>query len=101
VSLTSEFFIEIDRLWPRQPAGKVQLSIIGSGALMLQVDYERGTKDSDVFETTALTDDTKQRLIAVGGPGPTCTGAGTCTSTSCPAACRFFRMSRCGTQCQP
>lgn len=66
--LTSEFFIEIDRRWPREPAGKVRLSIIGSGALMLQADYERGTKDSDVFETMDLTGDTKRCLVAIAGP---------------------------------
>jgi Nucleotidyltransferase of unknown function (DUF6036) len=56
VQVISDFFTEIDRLWPsaetRGP--KVRLSIIGSGALMLQASYERGTTDSDVFETTEL-----------------------------------------------
>ena len=64
----SEFFTEIDRRWSREPASKVRLSIIGSGALMLQTDYERGTKDSDVFETMDLTDETKRRLVAIAGP---------------------------------
>lgn len=42
-------FVEIDRQWPREPARKIRLSFIGCGALMLQANYERGTKDSDVF----------------------------------------------------
>lgn len=64
-----DFFLEIDRLWPRQDAGghKVRLSLIGCGALMLQASYERGTKDSDVFETADLAGEVKQRLVALAG----------------------------------
>jgi len=36
---------------------------------MLQASYERGTKDSDVFETTDLSDETKQHLLRLAGPG--------------------------------
>lgn len=66
-----DFFVEVDRLWPRvQVSGrKARLSIIGCGALMLQASYERGTKDSDVFETTDLTDETKRRLVELAGKG--------------------------------
>ncbi len=65
----SDFFMEIDRYWPHEPSNKVRLSIIGCSALLLQTNYDRGTKDSDVFETMDLTDDTKQRLIAIAGVG--------------------------------
>lgn len=66
-----DFFIELDRLWPPREAGgrKVQLRLIGCGALMLQASYERGTKDSDVFETTELTTEIKQRLLELAGSG--------------------------------
>jgi hypothetical protein len=64
-----DFFLEIDRQWPREPATKIRLSVIGCGALLLQADYERGTKDSDVFETADLLDDTKHRLVQIAGPG--------------------------------
>lgn len=66
-----DFFVEIDQLWPQQAmhGRKVQLSIIGCGALMLQTHYERGTKDSDVFETIDLTAEAKQRLLALAGAG--------------------------------
>ncbi len=66
-----DFFLEIDRSWPQLQADgrKVRLSIIGSGALMLQASYERGTKDSDVFETVDLTGEVKERLRALAGPG--------------------------------
>lgn len=71
MQLIRDFFLEIDRLWPRPkpPGRKIRLSIIGSGALMLQVSYERGTKDSDVLETTELTDEIKQQLLALAGAG--------------------------------
>lgn len=71
MQLIKDFFVELDQLWPREAAhgAKVRLSIIGSGALMLQAGYERGTKDSDVFETTELTKVVQQQLIALAGPG--------------------------------
>ncbi len=63
-----EFFQEIDQHWPRNER-VVRLRIIGSGALMLQANYERGTKDSDVFETADLSNETKQQLVRLAGPG--------------------------------
>jgi hypothetical protein len=71
VQVIKDFFTEIDRLWPPEepPHRKARLSILGSGALMLQTSYERGTKDSDVLETTDLSDDVKQRLVALAGAG--------------------------------
>jgi len=68
VQLVREFFVEIDKLWPSGATQKVRLSIIGCGALMLQAEYERGTKDSDVFETTDLSRETKERLLCIAGP---------------------------------
>ena len=49
--LINDFFIDIDRHWGASTEGKIPLRIIGSSALMLQTNYERGTKDSDVLET--------------------------------------------------
>lgn len=71
MSPTRDFFIEIDQLWSQQapPGPRVRLSIIGCGALLLQARYDRPTKDSDVFETTALRGETKQRLLALAGAG--------------------------------
>ena len=63
------FFQEIDRAWPEQPAGKIQLRLLGSTALMLQTDYARGTKDGDVLDTATLTVETKDRLLALAGAG--------------------------------
>lgn len=50
-----DFFADIDQRWPDRPEQRIELSLIGCGALMLQADYERGTKDSDVFEALSLT----------------------------------------------
>jgi hypothetical protein len=63
-----EFFSAIDTEWPASD-NKQQLHIIGCGALMLQTSYERGTNDSDVFETAELSSDTKERLLAIAGRG--------------------------------
>lgn len=67
MQLLEDFFTEIDRSWRRPPAQleKLQLSLIGSGALMLQASYERGTKDSDVFETHGLPADIQPQLKAL------------------------------------
>jgi hypothetical protein len=69
LSRVSEFFTELDQRWPLTAQSRVQLSIIGSAALMLQFGYERGTKDSDVFETRELTSDATEALIRIAGPG--------------------------------
>jgi hypothetical protein len=66
MSLIHDFFTEIDEQWP---GAKTRLSLIGCGALMLQVDYERGTKDGDVFETLDLSAEAKTTLVALAGPG--------------------------------
>lgn len=63
-----EFFIEIDEHWPKVET-KQQLRIIGSGALMLQTPFERGTNDSDVFQTADLSDSIKSTLLAIAGRG--------------------------------
>jgi hypothetical protein len=47
----------------------MRLPIIGSAALMLQADYERGTKDSDVLETSELAGATGERLLLLSGKG--------------------------------
>jgi hypothetical protein len=69
VQRVNEFFAAIDAEWRPATPAKVQLSIIGSGALMLQTKYERGTKDSDVFETTDLTQETVDQLVRIAGKG--------------------------------
>jgi hypothetical protein len=67
MSEIEEFFREIDRQWePAQP-GRIPLRVIGSGALFLQTDYRRATKDGDVLETLQVTGAVKEKLAALAG----------------------------------
>lgn len=66
MSVLEEFFRDLDAQWPSVDA-KIRLRLIGSAALMLQTDYQRGTKDSDILETTNLTDEIKARLLTIAG----------------------------------
>lgn len=61
------FFQEIDRLWTPTGTEKIPLRVIGSGALLLQTDYVRGTKDGDVLESLALTEEIKVKLLKLAG----------------------------------
>ena len=63
------FFKEIDALWAPAKEKRLVLKVIGSGALFLQTDYRRGTKDGDVLETVALTADLKKSLLELAGKG--------------------------------
>jgi hypothetical protein len=64
-----EFLKDLDRLWDLPVDGKVRLHLIGSTALMLQANYLRGTKDTDVLETADMTAGTRARLELLAGPG--------------------------------
>jgi len=65
----SDFLQAIDAAWqPPEPA-PIVLRLIGSTALMLQTDYVRGTKDSDVLETADVLAETRTRLLDLAGPG--------------------------------
>jgi hypothetical protein len=69
VPLVRDFFEDLDGRWGPPTGAKIPLRIIGSSALMLQTGYERGTKDSDVLETDAITTAVKARLFHLGGKG--------------------------------
>ncbi|MBK8576266.1 MAG: hypothetical protein IPN90_11530 [Elusimicrobia bacterium] len=69
--IIEEFFLEIDRRWKQDVTLKIPLKIVGSGALLLQVDYDRGTKDSDVLETAEITPFVKNKLLELAGKGST------------------------------
>jgi Nucleotidyltransferase of unknown function (DUF6036) len=62
-------FRDIDERWKGTSEAKTRLRLIGSTALMLQSDYARGTKDSDVLETANLSTDIKNQLRALAGVG--------------------------------
>jgi hypothetical protein len=67
VTKISEFFLEIDAMWTMSSATRQPLMVLGAGALMMQVDYERPTKDGDILETQALPRATQQALLALAG----------------------------------
>jgi hypothetical protein len=71
VDRISEFLLDIDSLWGSPSAETVDLHVIGATALMLQTDFERGTKDSDVLETYRMMAEAKARLIDLAGQGTT------------------------------
>ena len=48
---------------------RIRLRIIGSAALLLQTDYQRGTKDSDVLATAELKSGAAARLTELAGKG--------------------------------
>jgi len=64
-----QFFAAIDAEWRPTTSARVQVSIIGCSALMLQTAYERGTKDSDVFETIDVAQETIDQLVRIAGRG--------------------------------
>lgn len=68
MKLIHRFLTEIDERW--KPAGgePIRLKIIGSAALMLQSDFERGTKDGDILEAAEITPAVREQLLALAGP---------------------------------
>ena len=62
------FFVELDGLWGGAEP-RLALKVIGSTALMLQADYLRGTKDSDVLGVMPVAGGIKERLRNLAGPG--------------------------------
>ncbi len=64
-----DFLIEIDLKWKPLGAEPVLLQVIGSAALMLQCDYERGTKDGDVLESGEVSPPVKKQLKNLAGKG--------------------------------
>ncbi len=63
------FLTEIDERWPLGAGSIIPLQIIGSAALLLQADYHRGTKDSDVLESVDLRAEVKDELVKLAGKG--------------------------------
>src|SRR5258708_37810277 len=68
VTLIDDFFRDIDASWMRS-SERVNLRLIGSTALMLQTTYSRGTRDSDVLETSDLSAAVKAELLLLAGEG--------------------------------
>jgi hypothetical protein len=62
-----KFIVAIDHAWVAGSAPKILLRVIVSTALMLQVDYIRGTKDSDVLEAADIPPEIKAQLLSLAG----------------------------------
>lgn len=62
------FFQALDSAWPEPGGARIRLRVIGSAALMLQLDYQRGTKDSDVLQAGSLPSDLETRIASLAGP---------------------------------
>lgn len=62
-----EFFRQLDEAW--KPLGRepITLPVIGSTALFLQCEYERGTKDSDILELEEIPEG--KDLLGLAGEG--------------------------------
>jgi hypothetical protein len=71
VSAISGLLEDVDLLWQPTRGGTVELHVIGASALLLQSDYDRATKDSDVLETAAIDPRTKAQLLSLAGVGTT------------------------------
>ena len=67
MSIIKRFFTDIDARWKETGTEPIRLQLIGSTALMLQADYTRGTKDSDVIETAQLEGEIGENLLALAG----------------------------------
>jgi hypothetical protein len=63
-----QFLMAIDDQWN---GGVIEtpLRVIGSTALMLQAEYQRGTKDGDVLGVDPVTGPVRERLLALAGKG--------------------------------
>lgn len=68
MKLINSFLTEIDEKWKPVGGEPIRLRIIGSAALMLQTDYERGTKDGDILEAEEITPVVREQLLALAGP---------------------------------
>ena len=62
-----QFLSDLDREWTPTGKQRIRLTIIGSAALILQAPHERGTKDSDILETNAITTAVAKNLRALAG----------------------------------
>ena len=64
-----QFLCEIDARWKPLGGEPFTLQVIGSAALMLRCDYDRGTKDGDILESKDLPAAVKAQLLALADKG--------------------------------
>jgi hypothetical protein len=61
------FFRDIDKGLRLSSPTPLRLNVIGSSALLLQTDYNRGTKDADVLQVPDLTPSIAKALLRLAG----------------------------------
>lgn len=61
--------LDLDKLWQGEGKLRIRIRVLGSMSLMLQTDYERGTKDGDILYAHPIDAEIKERLLALGGQG--------------------------------
>jgi hypothetical protein len=73
VTALDAFFADVDEGWKAvSSTSPIPLRLIGSSALMLQESrYQRGTKDSDIWETEELTPAIREALLRLAGRNST------------------------------
>ena len=86
VNRFEQFFLELDGLWGGADP-RIALKVIGSTALMLQADYLRGTKDSDVVGVMPVAGEIKTSSRTSRGPVHAWKACPTSTSTLCLPGC--------------
>lgn len=67
MALIENFLKDIDSRWKPLGGEPFPLQVIGSAALLLQTDYVRGTKDSDVLESRDGNPAIKEQLESLAG----------------------------------
>lgn len=55
LNIIDDFLTDLDAQWTGPTNTNITLRLLGSTALFLQTTYRRGTKDSDVIETSQIT----------------------------------------------
>ena len=61
--------LDLDKVWKDERKQKIQIRILGSMSLMLQTDYQRGTKDGDILYAAPVDEAVKKQLLELGGMG--------------------------------
>lgn len=65
--MIKNFLHELDKIWIPLGSEPLLFKVIGSGALFLQSEYVRNTKDTDILEIDELTEPIKTALTALAG----------------------------------
>lgn len=71
MKLINNFLTDLSKQWKPLGGEPIRIRIIGSAALMLQTDYERGTKDGDILEAAEITPAVREQLLSLAGPKTT------------------------------